>query len=39
MTKKEHKQRQEKFLNALRLKYAKQETNEVLSNGNDWPWI
>lgn len=31
MTKKEHKQRQEKFLNALRLKYAKQETNEVLS--------
>ena len=30
MTKKEHKQRQEKFLNALRLKYAKQETDEVL---------
>ena len=30
MTKKEHKQRQEKFLNALRLKYAKQETNEAL---------
>lgn len=30
MTKKEHKQRQEKFLNVLRLKYAKQETNEVL---------
>ena len=30
MTKKEHKQRQEKFLNALRLKYAKQDTNEVL---------
>lgn len=30
MTKKEHKQKQEEFLNILRFKYAKQETNEVL---------